>query len=218
MKRALFFIPNGITILRSILSVWFILILADRLFQNSAILTVELYILFAGICLTDLLDGAVARGLKAESALGSILDVSADSLFIFSSSIVFDFLRVLPVWFTVLVLADFLVFLTTSKILNRMKYKCIQHVLIFDMPGKIAAILFYFIPIASLVTYDYPAYQSLVALNVLLYLSVFLSVISMSERLLLCFVRLRNTIRTTMNEESAIISHPFFRRLICFKN
>jgi CDP-diacylglycerol--glycerol-3-phosphate 3-phosphatidyltransferase len=187
MKKGLFFIPNSITILRFILTICFISILTGRLVQNSAIPPAALYILFVGICLSDLLDGAAARGLKAESVLGSILDISADSLFIFSSLITFNFFKVLPVWFTALVLADFLVFLMTSKLMLSMKPRNIQRILVFDMPGKIAAVLFYLIPIAAWIAFSHPARQSLLALNVLLYLSALLSGISMLRRLFLYF-------------------------------
>ena len=157
-----------------------------RLIRNSAAPSAALYLLFGGICLSDLLDGAAARGLNAESALGGVLDVSADGLFIFSSLILFNLFHVLPVWFTALVLADFLVFLTTSRFLIRIKRKSGPRVLIFDVPGRMAAVLFYFTPIAAWTTFSHPARQILPAFHAPHYLSAHLSAVSMSERLFLC--------------------------------
>lgn len=192
MRKSLAFLPDGITILRFLLTGWFVWILAGRLIQDSAGPPAAPYLLFAGICLTDLLDGAAARGFKAESALGSILDVSADGLFIFSSLILFNFFEVLPVWFTAFVLADFLVFLATSKLLIRMKRKDMRRALIFDVPGRIAAVLFYFVPIFAWAAYSVPVRRNLLAFRALLFFSAFLAGISMSARLFFCFAALRN--------------------------
>lgn len=192
MRKSLAFLPNGITILRFLLTGWFVWILADRLVQNSAGPFAAPYLLFAGICLTDLLDGAAARGFKAESALGSVLDVSADSLFILSSLILFNIFEVLPVWFTMFVLADFAAFLATSRLLIRMRRRNVRRVLVFDRPGKIAAVLFYFVPIAAWAAYSHPAGQSPFACRALLCVSAFLAGVSMSARLFSCFAALRS--------------------------
>lgn len=187
MNRNLSFIPNSITILRLVLTAWFLWFLIGGLLQNLTVPPAAPYLLFAAICLSDLLDGAVARRLKAESVFGSILDVSADSLFIFSSLIVFNYFGVVPVWFTVFVLADFLIFLTTSKFLPHTNREGLRRVLVFDMPGRIAAVLFYLIPIAAWGSFSFSGRESLFAFNGLLYLSVLFAAISISERLFLCF-------------------------------
>jgi len=191
MKKRLFFLPNSITIFRFILTVLFMGILAGRLILGSIRLPAVLYILFVFICLSDFIDGAVARRLKAESVLGGILDISADCLFIFSSLVIFNLFRVLPVWFTAVVFVDFLVFLATSRFLIRMKRGFIWKPFVFDVVGRIAAVLFYLIPVAACMVYSHPGYESLFALNVVLLISAFLAGVSMSERCVSCFATLR---------------------------
>ena len=191
MNQNLSFIPNSITALRLILTAWFLWLLIGGMLENFTVPAAAPYLLFASICLSDLLDGAVARRLKAESVFGGILDVSADSLFIFSSLAVFNYFKVVPVWFTVFVLADFLIFLTTSKFLIPANREGFRRVLVFDIPGRIAAVLFYLIPMAAWASYRFPGRQSLFTFNALLYLSVLFAAVSISERLFLCFTRSR---------------------------
>ncbi len=189
MKKCLRFLPNAITVLRIILTVLFMVILAGRLAQGSAGIPAGLYFIFGFICLSDFLDGAVARGLKAESGPGSILDILADSLFIFSSLIIFDFYGVMPVWFTAVVLADFLAFLMTSGFLLHIKPDKGRSYFVFDKAGRITAVIFYIIPAAACVAYAHPAWKSL--LNVMIYLSVFTAGVSMSGRCVSCFLSLK---------------------------
>lgn len=191
MKKSLGFLPNLITLVRFILTILFVDILAGRLIQGSVKMPAGLYILYALICLSDFFDGAAARGLKAESASGGILDVLADCLFIFSSLAVFNLFNVLPVWFTAVVLADLLVFLATSRFLMRMEPENLPRPFVFDMTGRIAAILFYLIPAAACAAYSHPGHSSRLALNAMLYLSVFLAGVSKVERSVSCLAALR---------------------------
>jgi CDP-diacylglycerol--glycerol-3-phosphate 3-phosphatidyltransferase len=187
MKKYLIFLPNTITLLRFILTALFMEMLIVQLTQGSIKITTGLYIVFALICLSDFFDGAVARTLKVESKLGSILDISADCLFISSSLIVFNIFQILPVWFTMVVFVDFLVFLSTSRFIIHMKPKIIRGSFVFDVFGRIVAVLFYIIPIAAVVTYKHPSYNSFLALNALIYMSAFLAVASILRRCVLCF-------------------------------
>ncbi len=189
-KERLARLPNLITAFRFILTFMFLWILAGRLIQNppgadSGSMPAGLYTVFALICISDMLDGAAARGLKAESPLGSILDVLADGLFIFSSLITLNIFGLLPVWFTLAVLTDFMVFLATSRFLTGMKPGILRKSFVFDVTGRIAAVLFYLIPAASCFVYSYPAYNGL--LNLLLYITVFLAALSMAQRCISCF-------------------------------
>ncbi len=184
MKKCLHFLPNTITVLRIILTAAFIAILAEKLTQGFTVMPVRLYVIFVLICFSDFLDGAAARGFKAESVLGSILDIIADSLFIFSSLIILDIYRVMPVWFTAVVLADFLAFLVTSGFLARKKPVCAGRVFVFDKAGRIGAVIFYLIPAAACLAHAYPGCMYL--LNGMIYLSVFLAGVSKLERFVSC--------------------------------
>ncbi len=190
MKKYLGFLPNTITILRVILTVLFLGILVDRLIQGLRI-PAGIYVIYAFICLSDVLDGAAARGLKAESAIGGVLDVAADCLFIFSSLFIFNLFKILPVWFTAVAAANFLVFLVTSRFLIRMKPEIIRRPFVFDIAGRIAAVIFYIVPFAACVIYNHPGGESLLALSILLYVSAFLAVVSMAGRCISCFAALR---------------------------
>lgn len=191
MKKALLFLPNIITVFRIILTFLFAEMLISGLVRNTTKMPTVIYAVFIFICLSDFFDGIAARGLKAESTIGGILDISADSLFIFSSLVIFNIFRVLPVWFTVVVLVDFMQFLATSRFLVRTKRRDIRRFFVFDMTGRIAAILFYFIPFASCMVYCHPGYEGLLVLNALLYMAVFLACISMLGRCMSCFAALR---------------------------
>lgn len=187
MRKYQLFLPNIIILLRFILTVPFMLILANQLVQDSPKVPALLYIFLVLIYLTDFLDGAVARDLKAESTLGSILDISFDSLFIFSSLIIFNFFGVLPVWFTMIVLVNLLTFLTTSRFLISINSENKRRVFVFDMTGRISAVIFYLIPAGACAAFSNPSNQSHFILNAALYSSVILACISMSGRLLSCF-------------------------------
>lgn len=178
-------LPNFLTGIRFILTTMFICLLARHLIQGSPRMPSGLYIIFIFICLSDFFDGAAARRLKAESALGGILDVLADCLFIFSSLAVLNFFRVLPLWFTAVVLVDFLVFLGTSHFLTQIKMPAPRKPFVFDMTGRIAAILFYSIPAAACAAYGHPTCIGL--LDAILCIAVFLAVISMAWRCASCF-------------------------------
>ena len=179
-------LPNAITILRVILTLIFIIILTDGLLGNHLKLPAGLYIIFAFICLSDYVDGVIARVLKAESALGGILDVLADSTFIFSSLVVFIVFGVLPLWYGAVVFIDFFVFLSTSWILARTKIKSIRSFFVFDIVGRLAAGIFYFIPLAACLVYNHPGLNNVFI--VLLYGSALLAAISMTGRCILCFM------------------------------
>ncbi|MCS4479947.1 CDP-alcohol phosphatidyltransferase family protein [Clostridium botulinum] len=70
------------------------------------------------ICVTDFIDGKIARKIKAESLLGSFLDVTADFIFIISSLALLNLNNRIPIWFTVLTLIKFIEFLLHLTLLK----------------------------------------------------------------------------------------------------
>ena len=185
-------LPNIITGARFALVAPFLWILAESLGYGSGFVSVWVYILFVLICLTDLLDGAAARGLNAQSALGAAMDITADGLFIFSSYVLFNIYGVLPVWFTVFVAVDYLVFICTSKILIYTKRESGRKSFVFDAAGRVSAVLFYLMPAAACLAWGNPGFLSIFVLNALLYASVVLACIAISKRCLLCFTVYRS--------------------------
>jgi phosphatidylglycerophosphate synthase len=191
MKKYLTFLPNAITLLRVPLTALFIGMLAVPMSQGVIRLPAGPYIVFGLICLSDLVDGAAARALNAKSGLGGILDVSVDSLYIFSSLILFNFFGVLPVCFTVVVFANFLVFLTTSRILIRFKPGVFRRLFVFDAAGRAAAAIFYLIPAAVCFVYSHPGAYSRLVLNIVLFAAALLAGAAVFKRCVSCFAALR---------------------------
>ncbi|MBI2324339.1 MAG: CDP-alcohol phosphatidyltransferase family protein, partial [Chloroflexi bacterium] len=68
-------IPNAISILRALASIPVVLLVAP----GTALLALAL---FSAAALTDALDGALARKLRASSALGAFLDPLADKVLV----------------------------------------------------------------------------------------------------------------------------------------
>jgi phosphatidylglycerophosphate synthase len=59
-------------------------------------------------CLTDVLDGALARWLHVESKLGGWLDAASDFLLVFSTSVFLFWAGLAPFWFLCLLIVSFM--------------------------------------------------------------------------------------------------------------
>lgn len=183
-KKMKKYLPNAITVLRFILTALLIVMLSPRIGRENPGLPSGIYVVFFLICLSDFLDGRAARRFKAVSALGAALDIAADCFYIFSTLFVFAFFQILPVWYAVLVLADFSMFVATSHFLLQNNYKTGTASFVFDTIGRIAAVLFYIIPVAAYTAFNYPVFYPI--LNLMLYTGTLLAIVSMLERLTLC--------------------------------
>ncbi len=136
-------IPNILTGLRIILTFIYLLLLDNlNLYSNNELYFTCGIIVFLLICVTDFIDGKIARKIKAESLLGSFLDVTADFIFIISSLALLNLNNRIPIWFTVLTLIKFIEFFVTSYIIK--KYHNISNNFFsFDYFGRVAAISFF---------------------------------------------------------------------------
>jgi phosphatidylglycerophosphate synthase len=86
---------------------------------------------FVIACVSDVLDGALARRLKAESDAGGIFDASVDFVLVFSSFLYLYWIGMVSVWFLGLIVYSFL------------KFILFRGVPIFDPLGKyIGTVLF----------------------------------------------------------------------------
>lgn len=88
-------LPNLISILRLLLVPWFALVLLEQRFDAA----LALFLLMG---LSDGLDGYLARGLDASSALGAALDPLADKVMLVSAFVLLGHLELLPAWLVVL--------------------------------------------------------------------------------------------------------------------
>jgi cardiolipin synthase len=91
-------LPNLITLLRvAVVPVFLILLTAERY--------TEALVLFILAAATDSLDGAIARLTNTRTTFGAYIDPLADKLLLMSSFIVLAFLRLVPLWLTLLVVS-----------------------------------------------------------------------------------------------------------------
>lgn len=185
-NRALSIIPDIITLSRIFLTYVFVS-LQNKLYCNIADKGIYLWLItiFLIICVTDLIDGKIARSLKENFIMGSILDVTADAIFIFSSVITLNVHKVLPVWFTVIILMNFVVFIVTSLILKKIGQQTKQ-LFIFDFIGRLAAALFYIIPGLTYILSYIIGDSALFSIKIVMYITSALTIISFCVRCSSC--------------------------------
>ena len=134
---------NGLTLLRIPLSLLF----CGEVLHNSKSYFV-CTILFVLIAASDYLDGKLARKYGLQSRIGAKLDVIADVFFILSSCLSLLYMGLIPDWIVFIIILKFLEFLITSEICQK-GIKCAT-IFLFDPIGRIAAVLFYLLPIIVL--------------------------------------------------------------------
>lgn len=91
-------LPNYITLLRVILIPFFINLMIYGYY-------VEALLVFGAACITDGLDGFLARVLKQKTELGAFLDPMADKLLILSAFVTLAIFGKLPVWLVIIVIS-----------------------------------------------------------------------------------------------------------------
>ncbi|SHI93399.1 CDP-diacylglycerol--glycerol-3-phosphate 3-phosphatidyltransferase [Clostridium cavendishii DSM 21758] len=178
--KILRWIPNILTIARINLTLIYLIFLFKlNIHPNNELYLIYEVILFILICLTDFLDGKLARKLLVSSAFGSILDVTADLIFIISTLILLNINNKIPTWFIFVVLFKFIEFIFTSSII-----KSSNNVFVFDCFGRIAAVNFYLVPGLTLLTY---IGVNISYLNIFLYITLILVISSSFERCVNCY-------------------------------
>jgi cardiolipin synthase len=91
-------LPNYITLLRVILIPFFI----DFMVYGYYL---EALVVFAAACVTDALDGLIARLTNKKTELGAFLDPMADKLLILSTFVTLALLGKLPSWLVIIVVS-----------------------------------------------------------------------------------------------------------------
>ncbi len=91
-------LPNYITLLRIILIPFFINLMIYGYYGSALIV-------FAAACVTDALDGMIARLTKSMTELGAFLDPMADKLLIVSAFVTLVLMGMLPVWLVIIVVS-----------------------------------------------------------------------------------------------------------------
>lgn len=141
-RKLVRFIPNILSLLRVGLTCIFVGFLRKLFDSNSGLIAT--LVLFGMICLTDLLDGLLARRLGATSRFGAWLDLFADLFYILLSLVMLNIYGLVPVWFTFIVAIKFIEFLATSHMLGRSGKS--QSMFFADLFGRAAACMYYFLP------------------------------------------------------------------------
>lgn len=103
-------LPNYITLVRIILIPFFIGLMVYGYFGGA--LTV-----FVVACLTDALDGLIARLTNTKTELGAFLDPIADKLLIISAFVTLALLGMLPIWLVIIVVSRDVILVLGSVVL-----------------------------------------------------------------------------------------------------
>lgn len=173
-------IPNVLTGLRIVLTFIYLAFLDNLdLNNNNRLYFTCGIIVFFLICITDFIDGKIARKIKAESLLGSFLDVIADFIFIISSLVLLNFNNMIPIWVTVIALIKFIEFIVTCYIIKRCNNNICNNFFQFDYFGRTAAISFFLIPGMVLLTY---IGLDILYINTLIFITLILVIISFLVR------------------------------------
>jgi cardiolipin synthase (CMP-forming) len=109
-------LPNLLSVFRLFVTVFFII--AINYGRHDIAL-----LLFIIQALSDVLDGFLARIMKAKTYLGAFLDPLADKVMIVSSYIVLSIYNIIPFWVTYIVLIRDLIISTGFFILYKLSYK-----------------------------------------------------------------------------------------------
>lgn len=97
-------LPNKLTTLRVILIPFFVffLLMADQLGSWSVWVAL---IIFVAACLTDMLDGRIARKYNLITNFGKFMDPLADKLLVMAALVCFVALDRMPAWIVIIILA-----------------------------------------------------------------------------------------------------------------
>jgi len=91
-------LPNYITLVRIVLIPFFINLMIYGYYRSALAV-------FVAACITDALDGLIARVTNTKTELGALLDPIADKLLILSAFVTLVLLGLLPVWLVIIVVS-----------------------------------------------------------------------------------------------------------------
>lgn len=109
-RGALMNLPNYITLVRIILIPFFINLMIYGYYRSALGI-------FVIACITDALDGMIARITKAQTELGAFLDPMADKLLIVSAFVTLVLLHMLPIWLVIVVVSRDVILVIGSAVI-----------------------------------------------------------------------------------------------------
>ncbi len=138
-------IPNSITLIRVVLIPFFINLMIYGYYRAALAV-------FVVACITDALDGLIARLMKSKTDLGAFLDPMADKLLIVSAFVTLVLLKMLPVWLAIIVISRDVILVFGSIMVYFMQHNfTVQPSLI----GKLTTVLQLLCVTLTLVQVDY---------------------------------------------------------------
>jgi Phosphatidylglycerophosphate synthase len=147
----------------------------------------SLIVIFFAICLSDLLDGKIARKTGFVSTIGAKLDVSADLLYILLSYVALIILKILPLWFLGFVCFKFIEFIVTSRFI-KLYNKSSNSPFIFDKIGRIVSAVFFIIPGAACILKCLMSYNAEYFISSLICITTAAGLCSSCLRIKNCFI------------------------------
>jgi cardiolipin synthase len=140
-------IPNYITLLRVILIPFFVNFMIYGYYGGALLV-------FGAACLTDALDGLIARLMNQKTALGAFLDPMADKLLILAAFVTLVLLGKLPVWLVIIVVSRDAILTMGSLIIyfttNELKVQP-------SLTGKLTTVMQLAVVVLSLLSMTYDA-------------------------------------------------------------
>jgi cardiolipin synthase len=103
-------IPNYITLVRIVLIPFFINLMIYGYYRSALAV-------FVAACVTDALDGLIARVTNSITELGALLDPIADKLLILSAFVTLVLLKMLPVWLVIIVVSRDMILVLGSLVI-----------------------------------------------------------------------------------------------------
>lgn len=103
-------LPNYITLLRIILIPFFVDLMFYHYYQWALVV-------FLVACITDALDGLIARVTNSITELGAVLDPIADKLLILAAFVTLVLLKMLPVWLVIIVISRDIILVLGSMVI-----------------------------------------------------------------------------------------------------
>ncbi len=164
-------LPNKLTILRVIMIPFFVFFL---LFQDIPYGNYIALVLFCLACITDALDGYLARKNNLISNFGKFMDPLADKLLVCSALICFIELGLLPAWIVIIIISR-------EFIISGFRLIASDNgvVIAASIWGKFKTISQMFMAILLIVNFDNAAFD--IAEQIFIWLSLALTVISLLD-------------------------------------
>jgi cardiolipin synthase (CMP-forming) len=103
-------LPNYITLIRIVLIPFFINLMIYGYYRSALAV-------FVAACVTDALDGLIARVTNSMTELGAVLDPIADKLLILSAFVTLVLLGMLPVWLVIIVVSRDVILILGSLVI-----------------------------------------------------------------------------------------------------